>query len=234
MLFHVTPLSAWLTEREAPDQGSVMGQEEAPPWVPSEADALQLANTRFRDHTEAVVALVVDDQVVDPAGPMGQSGVVEVRYLRRDPTGSYVALERRPPLADALDLYPHPEGGWYRETWVSSVEVAPDGYEGTRATATAIYFLLPSGSASCWHMLRSDEIWLWQRGGALELRLGGSGDVPVETDVVVLGNELESGQVLQAVVPGGTWQSAQPIGDTEVLVSTIVSPGFHFADFRAL
>jgi predicted cupin superfamily sugar epimerase len=111
-----------------------------------------------------------------------------------------------------------------------AVEVTPAGSEGTRATA--IYFLLPPGARSCWHMLRSDELWLWQRGGPLELRLGGSGDAPGETTVVVLGPEVESGQVPRALVRAGTWQSAEPAGDTEALVSTVVSPGFNFADFR--
>jgi predicted cupin superfamily sugar epimerase len=228
MLFHVTRLSAWRAGLVVP---SALEEDAALPWAPGEAEALEVANAVFRDDLEPVVALVLDDEAAGPE-PIEPKAVTEVRYLRRDPAGDYVTIERRPPLAEALDLYPHPEGGWFRETWASPVEVAPDGYEGSRATATAIYFLLPPGSMSCWHVLRSDELWLWQRGGPLELRFGGSGDLPGEVTAVILGPDVNSGQVLQALVPAGTWQSAEPAGDTEVLVSTVVSPGFHFADFR--
>ena len=56
----------------------------------------------------------------------------------------------KPPLAAALDLEPHPEGGWYRRTWRSPVDVTlPDGR--VRPTATLIYFLLPAGESSAWH-----------------------------------------------------------------------------------
>jgi predicted cupin superfamily sugar epimerase len=60
------------------------------------------------------------------------------------------------------------------------------------------------------------------------------GDAPGETTVVVLGPEVESGQVPQALIRSGTWQSAEPAGDTEALVSTVASPGFDFADFRTV
>lgn len=202
---------------------------------------MALANSLYGEQAEQLVALVIDESrlaapVADDRcfpGPIERDAVREVRYVRRDPTGRYVAAERRPPLAEALDLLPHPEGGWYRETWASPVEVVPEGYQGSRVTATAIYFLLPLGARSCWHQLRSDEIWLWHRGGPLELTLGGNGDRPGDQAVVTLGPDVESGHCLQALVPGGTWQTAWPAGDEEVLVSTIVSPGFDFADFRA-
>lgn len=229
MVFHLAPLSSW---RAAPDRLYEPADNPVPRWMPSEAKALEVANTVFRDETEPVLALLLEQDTAAAAGPIERASVTEVRYLRRDPTGEFVTVERRPPLAEALDLYPHPEGGWFRETWVAPVEVSPEGYKGRRATATAIYFLLPPGAQSCWHMLRSEEMWLWQRGGPLELRLGGAGDAPGEATVVVLGPDVEAGQVLQALVPAGTWQSAEPAGDTEVLVSTVVSPGFHFADFR--
>ncbi|MEU2041004.1 cupin domain-containing protein [Nocardia niwae] len=132
--------------------------------------------------------------------------------------------DNRPPLAVALDLAPHPEGGWYRETWRSPVEFMPEGYPGPRAAATAIHFLLLPGEQSAPHTVRSDELWLWHRGGPLALDIGG--------EVVTLGPDLEQGQLLQAVVPGGVSQSARPAGAEYVLVSCIVSPGFDFADFR--
>lgn len=132
--------------------------------------------------------------------------------------------DERPPLAEALDLQPHPEGGWYRQTWRSPVEFDPPGYEGKRSTGTAIYFLLMPDEKSAPHTVVSDELWLWHRGGPLALDIGG--------EEVILGPDIERGQVLQAVVPGGTSQSARPLGAEYVLVSCIVSPGFEFADFR--
>lgn len=142
-----------------------------------------------------------------------------------------------PSWARELGLAPHPEGGWYRETWRSGVEVRPDGYPGARATATAIYFLLTPGDRSAWHVVRSAELWLWHRGGPLTLRLGGDGDRPLDpaaTTAITLGPQVEAGQQPQAVVPPGVWQSAEPAGDEAVLVSCVVSPGFDFADFTLL
>jgi predicted cupin superfamily sugar epimerase len=141
-------------------------------------------------------------------------------------------VRARPRLAEALDLAPHPEGGWFRETWRTDVAVHPDGYPGERATATGIYFLLGPGEESRWHRVRSDEVWLWHRGGALLLLLGGAdADPAAEPETVVLGPDVEDGQVPQARVPAGVWQAARPAGDAEVLVSCVVSPGFDFADF---
>jgi uncharacterized protein len=138
----------------------------------------------------------------------------------------------RPPLAEHLDLQPHPEGGWFRETWRSSVSVQPPGYQGQRSLATAIYFLLHSGEESRWHVVRSDEIWFWHSGGPLVLQLGGNGDQPAVAATVILGGDVAAGQQPQALVPAGTWQRAVPHGDDPVLVSCVVAPGFDFADFR--
>lgn len=155
----------------------------------------------------------------------GQLVLDGTRFLRRDVTGKAVAFVHRPPIAEALDLLPHPEGGWFRQTWKTGVAFEPDGYDGPRATATGIYFLLMPGEESVPHMVRSDEVWLWHRGGPLALTIG--------DDTVVLGPDVEDGQVPQAIVPGGVWQSARPAAGEEVLVSAIVSPGFEFADFTA-
>jgi predicted cupin superfamily sugar epimerase len=139
----------------------------------------------------------------------------------------------RPRLAELLDLTPHPEGGWYRQTWRAPVMVRPEGYSGDRATATCIYFVLHPGERSRWHVVRSDELWLWHTGGPLLLRLGGVGQGP-GADVTdhVLGIDLAVGQRPQLLVPGGVWQCAEPLADESVLVSCVVSPGFDFADFR--
>ncbi len=137
----------------------------------------------------------------------------------------------KPELAELLDLEPHPEGGWYRETWRSEVGFTPDGYDGERARATAIYFLLGPGEESRWHRVRSAEVWLWHSGGPLILLYG---EEPGTAAAVTLGPDVGAGQWPQIVVPAGAWQSARPAGDEPVLVSCIVSPGFDFADFRLL
>ena len=138
----------------------------------------------------------------------------------------------RPQLAEQLDLRPHPEGGWFRETWRSAVTFRPDGYSGERSAATAIYFLLCPGEQSAWHVVRSDELWLWHAGGPLTLRLGGSEAEPAEAATVTLGGDVADGERPQAIVPGGTWQCAAPAGRAPALVSCVVAPGFDFADFR--
>jgi predicted cupin superfamily sugar epimerase len=141
----------------------------------------------------------------------------------------------RPLTAELLDLAPHPEGGWYRETWRAGPSWQPDGYTGRRAAATGIYFLLAPGEESAWHRVRSDEAWLWHSGGPLLLSDGGGGETPAAAPhVVPLGPDLAAGQVPQHVIPGGHWQSARPAGDAQALVSCVVAPGFDFADFTLL
>ncbi len=131
----------------------------------------------------------------------------------------------RPPLADALDLAPHPEGGWFRQTWVSpETVILPDGR--VRPTATLIYFLLPAGEASAWHRVASDEVWLAHT-GTVTVELGGSGAVPaVDLTRVVVDAERPQG-----LVPAGVWQRTVP-ATADALVSCLVSPGFDFADFE--
>jgi predicted cupin superfamily sugar epimerase len=130
----------------------------------------------------------------------------------------------RPPLADALDLAPHPEGGWYRQTWASPETVTLSGGR-VRPTATLIYFLLPAGESSAWHRVASDELWLAHQ-GAVTLELGGTGPVPGAGDTVTV-DVVEP----QALVPAGTWQRTLP-APTDALVSCLVSPGFDFEDFE--
>jgi predicted cupin superfamily sugar epimerase len=167
-------------------------------------------------------------------GVIERGEVAEVLYARRGPDGRHVGFLTRPGTADALDLMPHPEGGWFRETWRTEVRFRPEGYAGERAAATGIYFLLPPGEESMWHRVRSDEAWLWHRGGPLSLVLGGAGERPGEETVITLGTDLARGQAPQVIIPAGTWQAARPAGNEEALVSCVVSPGFDFADFRAL
>lgn len=141
-------------------------------------------------------------------------------------------MDNRPPLAEQLDLRPHPEGGWFRETWRSPVVVRPDGYQEERAAATAIYFALHPGEKSRWHLITSAELWLWHAGGPIWLTFGGTAATPGEETARLLGADLGAGQQPQLLVPGGTWQRAAPAGPEPALVSCIVAPGFDFADFR--
>jgi predicted cupin superfamily sugar epimerase len=109
------------------------------------------------------------------------------------------------------NLAPHPEGGWYRETW--RAQAGP----GERAAGTAILFLLEQGQSSHWHKVDADELWLWHAGSPLALKVG--------ADTVML-----DATAPQAVVPAGEWQAAH--GEAGwVLVSCVVVPGFEFAGF---
>ncbi len=118
-----------------------------------------------------------------------------------------------------LGLQPHPEGGWYRQTWVGPL------VEG-RASGTAILFLLKAGERSHWHRVDADEIWLWHAGAPLVLSMG------VErVEDLRLGPDVLGDQVVQAVVPAGWWQAARSTGDW-TLVSCTVSPGFRFEGFE--
>ncbi len=132
-----------------------------------------------------------------------------------------------PALAQELGLEPHPEGGWYRETWRSSVEVVlPDSRR--RSSATLIWFLLPAGASSAWHRVTSDELWLAHT-GSVQLELGGDGPQPTSPETVTVGTDV--GASTQALVPANTWQRTVP-GPSDALVSCLVSPGFDFDDFE--
>jgi predicted cupin superfamily sugar epimerase len=137
-------------------------------------------------------------------------------------------------LVERLGLQPHPEGGWYRETWRAAAVVRPPGYAGPRAAGTAIQFLLPAGEVSRWHRVASDELWLWQGLGPLLLRHGGTAAAPAQDAAtgVLVGPDPAAGHLLQALVPAGTWQSAAPTGPAGTLVACVVAPGFDFADFE--
>ncbi|MDN4474111.1 cupin domain-containing protein [Demequina zhanjiangensis] len=135
-----------------------------------------------------------------------------------------------PATASALSLEPHPEGGWFRRYYTSPIPVETPG--GARPAVTMIHYLLAPGEHSAWHVVSSDEMWLWHGPGRLELALGGEGDEPGEASVVVLGPDAQSGDAQQCLVPAGVWQSARLVAEEEVLVSCVVSPGFDFADWR--
>ncbi len=136
-------------------------------------------------------------------------------------------MDKARDLIERLMLQPHPEGGWYRETWRGPAR--GDG----RAVGTAIHFLLEAGQSSHWHTVDASEIWLWHSGDQVHLRLAATDAGPVET--VVLGDAIADGDCVQHVVPEGHWQAAAPVPDGAhgyALVSCVVTPGFDFAGFR--
>lgn len=133
-----------------------------------------------------------------------------------------------PAWAADLELEPHPEGGWYAETYRHPATTETPG--GTRSLGTAIHFLLLPGESSAWHRVASDELWFHHRGGPLRLWLGDDGDVPGTPVELLLGPDVTAGERPQLLVPAGHWQAARPV-DEAVLVSCVVVPGFDFADF---
>ena len=137
-----------------------------------------------------------------------------------------------PEWARRLDLSPHPEGGWFRETWRSDLTVPqsalPPDYTGCRNAGTAILFLLMPGQHSAWHTVRSAELWLYHSGGRLLLVVGAEHNC---AQTHLLGADIMAGESPQFVVPPGHWQRATPRDDQPCLVSCVVVPGFDFADF---
>ena len=125
-------------------------------------------------------------------------------------------------IIERLKLEPHPEGGWYRETWRA------DAPPGMRASATAIHFLLEAGQRSHWHKVDAAELWLWHAGAPLRVLTAPDGAGPVEEHM--LGCDVLAGQHPQILVPPHHWQATETI-DGWTLVSCVVSPGFDFAGF---
>ena len=125
-----------------------------------------------------------------------------------------------------LGMEPHPEGGWYRETWRSRQTIATP--RGDRALATSVSFLLQPGEVSAWHRVASDELWIWSGGGPVRVTLGGDGPHPGDES----GESVVLGPGGQFLVPAGQWQTAEPDDDRATLVACIVAPGFDFADFE--
>jgi len=127
-----------------------------------------------------------------------------------------------------LGLHPHPEGGYYAETFRSKETVTlPDGR--VRSAGTAIYYLLPEGSISALHRVAADEAWHHYSGASLELlTISPLGDL----EHILLGHDLASGERPQHVVPAGSWQGARPVGLGFALVGCTVAPGFDFSDFE--
>lgn len=120
-----------------------------------------------------------------------------------------------------LDLKPHPEGGYFRETF-------RDAPGGGRGLSTAIYYLLKAGEVSHWHRVDAAEIWHWHAGAPLVLTISANGH---DAEARHLGPELRTGQRPQLIVPAGHWQTATTLG-AWTLVGCTVAPGFDFAGFE--
>lgn len=133
-----------------------------------------------------------------------------------------------------LRLQPHPEGGYYRETYRAG-ESLPTGalprrFKGGRSISTAIYFLLKRGQVSCFHRIRSDEMWHHYAGGALIIH--GLTDKGRHFQIK-LGTRLTRGERPQAVIPAGIWFGAVLApGASFALAGCTVAPGFDFTDFE--
>ena len=122
-----------------------------------------------------------------------------------------------------LGLAPHPEGGFYRETFR---DAPPPGSD--RAASTAIYYLLGAGDVSEWHRVDAAEVWHWYAGGPLVLTISPDGH---DAHAMHLGPDLKAGQRPQIVVPAGHWQTATSLG-AWTLAGCTVAPGFDFAGFE--
>ena len=121
-----------------------------------------------------------------------------------------------------LQLQPHPEGGWYRETF-------RDDASGGRAASTAIFYLLEKGQVSAWHRVKdAAEAWHHYAGGPLRLRLAAPGG---PEEIRILGPDIFAGETPQLVVPADWWQAAEPLG-AWTLVGCTVAPGFEFSGFE--
>lgn len=125
-------------------------------------------------------------------------------------------------VINTLGLNPHPEGGWYAETFRDEAG-APRGH------STAIYYLLEAGQRSHWHRVKdATEIWHFHAGAALSLILSPDGR---DTVAHRLGTDFTAGERPQLVVPAGWWQTAESLGPW-TLVGCTVAPGFLFEQFE--
>jgi predicted cupin superfamily sugar epimerase len=132
-----------------------------------------------------------------------------------------------------LELHPHPEGGYYRETYRSNEEIAAEDlagdYSGDRSVSTCIYFLLTSDTFSAFHRIRQDEIWHFYTGSPIDLHVISEAGVHSKH---VIGNRLDKNESPQFVVRGGNWFAAEMAEENSyALVGCTVAPGFDFSDF---
>jgi predicted cupin superfamily sugar epimerase len=139
-------------------------------------------------------------------------------------------------LVEQLGLVPHPEGGFFRETYRDALTLSglPTRFSGPRSASTAIYYLLERGDMSALHRIASDEVWHHYAGGPLTVHV--LHEAPLGSarhQALRLGMDLAAGERPQAVVPAGAWFGARIEGDHDFsLVGCTVAPGFDFRDFE--
>jgi hypothetical protein len=137
-------------------------------------------------------------------------------------------------LVQQLGLQPHPEGGWYAEVYRSArtvkIQTTDEPAPPLRAALTSIYFLLPAGTVSRWHVVQSDELWCHLEGAPLALHQFDESRRRVSEHRL---GPVDDGQLPQATVPARVWQAARSLGGYS-LAACMVAPGFDFADFRLL
>ena len=137
-------------------------------------------------------------------------------------------------LIQQYNLEPHPEGGWYKQTYKSREQIAasalPKRFGANRAFSTAIYFLLGQGNFSAFHRIKSDECWHFYSGDPLLIYIIEQNG---ELKIILLGNDFEKGQTFQYVVPANCWFAGRPApGSEHCFVGCTVSPGFEFGDLE--
>jgi predicted cupin superfamily sugar epimerase len=137
-------------------------------------------------------------------------------------------------LIQKYNLEPHPEGGWYKQTYKSNEQIAagslPERFGAGRVFSTAIYFLLEKGNFSAFHRIKSDECWHFYAGDPLLIYII---EQTGELKIICLGNDHEKGQSFQYVVPANCWFASRPAPGSEYcFVGCTVSPGFEFEDFE--
>ena len=133
-----------------------------------------------------------------------------------------------------LHLQPHPEGGYYKETYrskdVLTAQCLPAHFDGTRQISTAIYFLLQQGDFSAFHRIKSDECWHYYAGDTLLIHVLHNNGTH---ECIRLGASISAEEMFQFVVPASTWFAAECAGQSSfVLAGCTVAPGFDFADFE--
>jgi predicted cupin superfamily sugar epimerase len=139
-------------------------------------------------------------------------------------------------LISKLELEPHPEGGFFRETYRSKGEISKNSleedYKGKRNYSTCIYFLLTSENFSAFHRIKQDEIWHFYDGSPIDLHV--ISDSGLYTNHAI-GIDLQKGEVPQFVVPGRSWFAAEVVDQNAYsLIGCTVSPGFSFEDFELI
>lgn len=131
---------------------------------------------------------------------------------------------------DRLKLEPHPEGGFFKETYRSSLASKYEGFPESRNVSTGIYFLLMAGNFSGFHRIKSDEIWHFYAGDPISIYVIYENG---EMEEISLGLDLDQGERPQAIVPANCWFASQVKDDGAYgLVGCTVAPGFDFQDFE--